>query len=55
MEIHFAPEEEVASKLRFLDVPASLKAGRGCPWEDDPLFAQHSMGRQDTRPLSQRS
>ena len=40
---------------RLLDVPASLKAGRGCLWEDDPLFAQHSMGRQDTRPLSQRS
>ena len=32
---------------RIIDVPKSLEAGRTVLWEDDPIFAQHSMGRQD--------
>lgn len=32
---------------RVLDVARTREAGRAMPWEDDPVFAQHSMGRQD--------
>lgn len=32
---------------RIIDVPRSLEAGRTVPWENDPVFAQHSMGRQE--------
>ncbi len=32
---------------RIIDVSRSLEAGRTVLWEDDPVFAQHSMGCQE--------
>lgn len=32
-----------SSNQRLLDLPASLKAGRGVLWQDDPVFNSHTM------------
>lgn len=42
-----------SSNQRLIDVPASRKAGRPVLWQDDPLFAQHSMDPRDVEPFSE--
>lgn len=41
-----------SSNQRLIDVPATRQAGRVALWQDDPVFAQHSMGPRIVEPVA---